>query len=53
LILVIQKSTQTRIKIISRLPDSDEWIPVDESPEGMELAEEEMAGVVSEQCEAG
>ncbi len=47
LVLVIQKSTQTRIKLITRLPGSDEWIPVDESPEGMESAEDDMPGVVS------
>jgi hypothetical protein len=43
LILVIQKSTQTRIKIIGRLPDTDEWVPIDED----DAAQEEMAGVVS------
>jgi hypothetical protein len=43
LILVIQKSTQTRIKIIGRLPNSDEWVPVDEDEE----AQEEIPGVVS------
>ncbi len=47
LVLVIQQSTQTRIKIITRLAGSDEWIPVDETPEGMEAADDEMAGVVS------
>lgn len=43
LILVIQKSTQTRIKIIGRLPNSDEWVPIDEDEE----AQEEIPGVVS------
>jgi hypothetical protein len=33
---------------MSRLPGSNEWIPVDEPPEGMELAEEEIPGVVSD-----
>jgi len=44
LILVIQKSTQTRIKIIGRLPNSDEWVPIDED----ESAQEEIPGVVGE-----
>ena len=43
LILVIQKSTQTRIKIIGRLPNSDEWVPIDEN----DSAQEEFQGVVS------
>ncbi|KAK4689920.1 hypothetical protein P7C73_g207, partial [Tremellales sp. Uapishka_1] len=43
LILVIQKSTQTRIKIIGRLPNTDEWVPIDED----DAAQEEMPGVVS------
>lgn len=43
LILVIQKSTQTRIKIIGRLPNTDEWVPIDED----EAAMEEIPGVVS------
>lgn len=43
LILVVQKSTQTRIKIIGRLPNTDEWVPVDEDEE----AREEIPGVVS------
>lgn len=43
LILVIQKSTQTRIKIIGRLPNTDEWVPIDED----EAAQEEIPGVVS------
>ncbi|RXK40370.1 endoplasmic reticulum protein [Tremella mesenterica] len=42
LILVIQKSTQTRIKIIGRLPGTDEWVPVDED----EAAQEEIPGVL-------
>jgi hypothetical protein len=44
LILVIQKSTQTRIKIIGRLPNTDEWVPIDED----EAAQEEIPGVVSQ-----
>lgn len=43
LILVIQKSTQTRIKIIGRLPGTDEWVPIDED----EAAQEDVPGVVS------
>lgn len=43
LVLVIQKSTQTRIKIIGRLPGTDEWVPIDED----EQAQEEIPGVVS------
>lgn len=43
LILVVQKSTQTRIKIIGRLPNTDKWVPVDED----EAAQEEIPGVVS------
>lgn len=43
LILVIQKSTRTRIKIMGRLPGSDAWIPVDENPEAIE---EELPGVL-------
>lgn len=43
LILVIQRSTETRIKIIGRLPGSDEWAPIDEDEE----AEEQIPGVVS------
>lgn len=42
LILVVQKSTQTRIKIIGRLPNSDEWVPIDED----ESAQEEIPGVL-------
>ncbi|KAI9632716.1 sulfate transporter family-domain-containing protein [Dioszegia hungarica] len=42
LILVIQKSTQTRIKIIGRLPNTDEWVPIDED----EAAQEEIPGVL-------
>lgn len=40
--MVIQRSTQPRIKIIGRRPDSDEWIAIDEDEE----AEEEIPGVV-------
>lgn len=43
LILVIQRSTQPRIKIIGRNPHSDEWVPIDEDEE----AQEEIPGVVS------
>jgi MFS superfamily sulfate permease-like transporter len=43
LVLVVQKSTQTRIKIIGRLPGTDEWVPIDED----EAAQEEIPGVVS------
>lgn len=43
LILVVQKSTQTRIKIIGRVKGTDNWVPVDEDPD----AEEEIPGVVS------
>jgi MFS superfamily sulfate permease-like transporter len=43
LILVIQKSTQTRIKIIGRLPGTEEWVPIDED----EAAQEDIPGVVS------
>ncbi|WWD16428.1 hypothetical protein CI109_100854 [Kwoniella shandongensis] len=42
LILVIQKSTQTRIKIIGRLPGTDKWVPIDEN----EDAQEEIPGVL-------
>jgi hypothetical protein len=42
-VLVIQKSTQTRIKIIGRLPGTDRWVPIDED----ESAQEEIPGVVS------
>lgn len=42
LILVIQRSTEPRIKIIGRRPDSEEWIAVDEDEE----AREEMPGVL-------
>lgn len=42
LILVVQKSTQTRIKIIGRLPNTEEWVPIDED----EAAQEELPGVV-------
>ncbi|KAK8861653.1 hypothetical protein IAR55_002476 [Kwoniella newhampshirensis] len=42
LILVIQKSTQTRIKIIGRLPGTDKWVPIDEH----EAAQEEIPGVL-------
>ena len=45
LILVIQKSTQTRIKILGRLPHTDDWVPVDEGDD--EDAQEEVPGVVS------
>lgn len=45
LILVIRKSTQARIKILGRLKDSDQWIPVDEHPD--EDVEEDIPGVVS------
>lgn len=38
----MQKSTQTRIKIIGRLPNTDEWVPIDED----ESAQEEIPGVV-------
>lgn len=38
----MQKSTQTRIKIIGRLPNSDEWVPIDED----ESAQEEIPGVL-------
>jgi MFS superfamily sulfate permease-like transporter len=44
LILVIRKSTQARIKILGRLKDSDQWIPVDEHPD--EDVEEDIPGVV-------
>lgn len=43
LILVIQRSTQPRIKIIGRNPNNDEWVPIDEDDE----AQEEIPGVVS------
>lgn len=43
LILVIQRSTQPRIKIIGRRPDSDDWVAIDEDEE----AQEEIPGVVS------
>lgn len=43
LILVIQRSTTPRIKIIGRRPNSDEWVAIDEDDE----AREEMPGVVS------
>lgn len=42
LILVVQKSTQTRIKIIGRLPNTEDWVPIDED----EAAQEELPGVV-------
>ncbi|RSH94758.1 hypothetical protein EHS25_004564 [Saitozyma podzolica] len=42
LILVVQKSTQTRIKIIGRLPNTEEWVPIDED----EAAQEELPGVL-------
>jgi MFS superfamily sulfate permease-like transporter len=42
LLLVIQHSTQPRIKIIGRRPDSDDWVPIDEDEE----AQEEIPGVV-------
>ncbi|WVN84882.1 uncharacterized protein L203_100018 [Cryptococcus depauperatus CBS 7841] len=42
LILVIQKSTQARIKIIGRLPGTDRWVPIDED----EAAQEEIPGVL-------
>jgi MFS superfamily sulfate permease-like transporter len=45
LILVIQKSTQTRIKILGRLPHTDQWAPVDEAEDADE--QEEVPGVVS------
>ncbi|KAJ9103989.1 hypothetical protein QFC21_002452 [Naganishia friedmannii] len=44
LILVIRKSTQARIKILGRLKDSDQWIPVDEHPD--EEVEEDIPGVL-------
>lgn len=44
LILVIQKSTKPRIKIIGRVRETDEWIPVDENPDAIE---EDLPGVVS------
>ncbi|GHJ83886.1 hypothetical protein NliqN6_0288 [Naganishia liquefaciens] len=44
LILVIRKSTQARIKILGRLKDSDQWIPVDEHPD--EDVEEDIPGVL-------
>ena len=44
LILVIQKSTKPRIKIIGRVKETDEWIPVDENPDAIE---EDLPGVVS------
>lgn len=43
LILVIQKSTQTRIKIIGRVPGTDRWVPIDEHDD----AEEEIPGVLA------
>ncbi|ORY29822.1 sulfate transporter family-domain-containing protein [Naematelia encephala] len=42
LVLVVQKSTQTRIKIIGRLPNTDKWVPIDED----EAAQEEIPGVL-------
>ncbi|KAL7424649.1 hypothetical protein Q5752_000333 [Cryptotrichosporon argae] len=42
LLLVIQNSTKPRIKIIGRLPETDEWVPVDED----EAAQEELPGVL-------
>ena len=42
LILVIQNSTRTRIKIIGRLPESGKWVPVDEDGQ----VSEEIPGVV-------
>ena len=51
LILVIQKSTQTRIKILGRLPHTDQWVPVDESED--EDEQEEVPGVVSPLCPSG
>ncbi|WVW80234.1 hypothetical protein I302_102212 [Kwoniella bestiolae CBS 10118] len=42
LILVVQKSSQPRIQIIGRLPDSDQWAPIDED----ENAQEEIPGVL-------
>ena len=51
LILVIQKSTQARIKILGRLKDSDQWIPVDEHPD--EDVEEDIPGVVSRTTQSG
>jgi high affinity sulfate transporter 1 len=42
LLLVIQHSTQPRIKIIGRRPDSDDWVPIDEDEE----AQEEIPGVL-------
>lgn len=44
LILVIQKSTRPRIKILGRIPATDQWIPVDENPEAIE---DDIPGVVS------
>ncbi|KAG7531952.1 hypothetical protein FFLO_03959 [Filobasidium floriforme] len=43
LILVIQKSTKPRIKIIGRVRETDEWIPVDENPDAIE---EDLPGVL-------
>ncbi|WOO80799.1 Putative sulfate transporter [Vanrija pseudolonga] len=42
LLLVIQRSTQPRIKIIGRRPDSDDWVPIDDDDE----AREEIPGVL-------
>ncbi|TYJ55804.1 hypothetical protein B9479_003456 [Cryptococcus floricola] len=42
LILVIQKSTQTRIKIIGRLPGTQTWVPLDSD----DSAQEEIPGVL-------
>ncbi|WVQ78791.1 hypothetical protein IAT38_000882 [Cryptococcus sp. DSM 104549] len=42
LILVIQNSSQTRIKIIGRLPGTNDWVPIDED----ETAQEEIPGVL-------
>ncbi|WVQ93512.1 hypothetical protein IAU59_000586 [Kwoniella sp. CBS 9459] len=42
LILVIQKSSQPRIQIIGRVPNTDRWEPVDED----EDAQEEIPGVL-------
>lgn len=46
LLLVIQRSTQPRIKIIGRRPDSDDWVPIDDDDE----AREEIPGVVSDRA---
>lgn len=42
LILVIQSTSQPRIKIIGRVPGTNEWVPIDED----ESAQEEIPGVL-------